>query len=122
MGFRFFKRLSILPGVTLNLSKSGGSVSVGPRGARFTVGPQGSRITLGIPGSGLFYTTNFSLRKLGKLFGQSSEPSEAADAAATSTPTEVPTPAETPAPAQRTKPTVRARDRLTPSFFEKLSL
>lgn len=30
MGFRFFKRLNILPGVTLNLSKSGGSVSVGP--------------------------------------------------------------------------------------------
>jgi tetratricopeptide (TPR) repeat protein len=121
MGFRFFKRMNILPGVTLNLSKSGGSVSVGPHGARFTLGPQGSRITLGIPGSGLFYTTNFSLGKLGKLFGQSSEPSEAADAVARSTPTGVPTPAETPAPVQRTKPTVREKDRLTPSFFEKLS-
>ncbi len=115
MGFRFFKRMNILPGVTLNLSKSGGSVSVGPRGARFTLGPQGSRITLGIPGSGLFYTTNFSLGKLGKLFGQSAEASATANAA------EAPAPAETPVPAQRPKPTVQERDRLTPSFFEKLS-
>jgi len=121
MGFRFFKRMNILPGVTLNLSKSGGSVSVGPHGARLTLGPQGSRVTLGIPGSGLFYTTNFSLGKLGKLFGQSSEPSEAADAAAAPTPAEAPAPTETPAPAQRTKPAVREQDRLTPSFFEKLS-
>ncbi len=111
MGFRFFKRMNILPGVTLNLSKSGGSVSVGPRGAKFTVGPQGSRFSLGIPGSGLFYTTNFSLGKLGKLFGQSSESS--ADAP-------IPAPAETPPPAQRPKPVVREQDRLTPSFFEKL--
>src|SRR5216684_3460042 len=111
MGFRFFKRLNILPGVTVNLSKSGGSVSVGPHGARLTLGPQGSRVTLGIPGSGLFYTTNFSLGKLGKLFGQSSESS--ADAP-------IPAPAETPPPAQRPKPVVREQDRLTPSFFEKL--
>ncbi len=116
MGFRFFKRMSILPGVTLNLSKSGGSVSVGPRGAKFTVGPQGSRISLGIPGSGLFYTTNFSLGKLGKLFGQSSESSEAAEAAAAP----IPAPAEPPPLAQRPKPVVREQDRLTPSFFEKL--
>ena len=59
IGFRFFKRMNVLPGVTLNLSKSGGSFSVGPQGARLTVGPQGARVSLGIPGSGLFYTTNF---------------------------------------------------------------
>src|SRR5713101_1546046 len=111
MGFRFFKRMNVLPGVTLNLSKSGGSVSVGPRGAKFTVGPQGSRFSLGIPGSGLFYTTNFSLGNLGKLFVHSSESS--ADAP-------IPAPAETPSPAQRPKPVVREQDRLTPSFFEKL--
>jgi len=63
----------------------------------------------------LFYTTNFSLGKLGKLFGQSAEASATANAA------EAPAPAETPAPAQRPKPTVQERDRLTPSFFEKLS-
>ncbi len=115
MGFRFFKRLNILPGVTVNLSKSGGSVSVGPRGARFTVGPQGSRVTLGIPGSGLFYTTNFSFGKLKKIFGRSSETLETADAA------EAPASVEAPAPAQRTKPTGRGKDHLTSGFFEKLS-
>jgi tetratricopeptide (TPR) repeat protein len=72
MGFRFFKRVNIFPGVTLNLSKSGGSVSVGPQGARLTVGPRGSKVTLGVPGSGLFYTTDFSWKKLGQLLGQSS--------------------------------------------------
>jgi len=72
MGFRFFRRMSILPGVTLNLSKSGGSVSLGPRGAKVTMGPRGSRFTLGLPGTGLSYTTTFSLGKLGTLFGRSS--------------------------------------------------
>ena len=38
MGFRFWRRIKIAPGVTLNLSKSGGSLSFGPRGAKFTVG------------------------------------------------------------------------------------
>lgn len=60
MGFRFFKRINIAPGVTLNLSKSGGSVSVGPRGAKVTLGPRGPRATVGIPGTGLYYTTKLS--------------------------------------------------------------
>ncbi len=57
MGFRFWRRVKIAPGVTLNLSKSGGSLSIGPRGAKITVGPRGRRATVGIPGTGLFYTT-----------------------------------------------------------------
>jgi hypothetical protein len=57
MAFRFWRRVRIAPGVTLNLSKSGGSLSFGPRGAKFTVGPRGPRATVGIPVSGLFYTT-----------------------------------------------------------------
>jgi DNA segregation ATPase FtsK/SpoIIIE-like protein len=56
MGWRFFRRIRIVPGLTLNLSKSGVSVSVGPRGAKYTVGPRGKRLTLGLPGTGLFYT------------------------------------------------------------------
>lgn len=60
MGFRFFKRINIAPGVTVNLSKSGGSLSVGPRGAKLTVGPRGPRASLGIPGTGLYYTTKLS--------------------------------------------------------------
>ena len=108
MGFRFFKRIGLTKGVTLNLSKSGGSVSVGPQGAKLTLGPQGARVTFGIPGTGLFYTTNFSLGKLGKMFGGSSQ-AEATETAHTRTPAEArpatPTPAET-ENAQATKETL----------------
>ena len=61
MGFRFFRRIKIAPGLSLNLSKSGGSISVGPRGAKLTVGPRGVRTTVGIPGTGLYYTQNTGL-------------------------------------------------------------
>ena len=57
MGYRFWKRVKIAPGLTLNLSKSGWSISVGPRGAKLTISPRGKRITVGIPGTGFFYTT-----------------------------------------------------------------
>ena len=56
LAFRFWRRIRIAPGLTLNLSKSGASVSFGGRGARYTVGPRGRRVTLGMPGTGLFYT------------------------------------------------------------------
>lgn len=59
MGFRFWRRIKLAPGLTLNLSKSGGSLSLGPRGAKFTVGSRGKRATVGLPGTGLFYTTTF---------------------------------------------------------------
>lgn len=58
MGFRFYRRLSIIPGVRLNVGTRGTSVSFGHRGAWYTVGPHGRRTaTLGWPGSGLRYTT-----------------------------------------------------------------
>ncbi len=56
MAFRFFKRIGVAPGLSLNLSKSGGSLSFGPRGAKITVGGRGARGTVGLPGSGLYYT------------------------------------------------------------------
>jgi Protein of unknown function (DUF4236) len=56
MGFRFRKIISVLPGVRLNLSKSGVSTSIGGHGATVNVGTSGKRtITLGIPGSGMSY-------------------------------------------------------------------
>ena len=63
MSFRFWRRIRIAPGVTLNLSKSVGSLSFGVRGAHFTVGPHGKRVTAGIPGTGLFYTNTLSGNK-----------------------------------------------------------
>lgn len=56
MAFRFFRRVKIAPGVHVNLSRSGGSVSVGPRGAKVTAGPRGVRGTAGIPGTGMHWT------------------------------------------------------------------
>jgi len=63
MSFRFWRRIRLAPGVTLNLSKSGGSLSFGPRGAKVTVGRRGVRATAGLPGTGLFYTTTVGGRR-----------------------------------------------------------
>ena len=60
MSFRFFRRKTLFPGVTLNFSKSGVSASIGPRGAKVTIGPKGIRTTLGLPGTGLHWTQHFS--------------------------------------------------------------
>ena len=57
MGFRFRRTLKLFPGVRLNFSKSGVSVSAGVRGAKVTVSKSGVRQTVGIPGTGLSHTT-----------------------------------------------------------------
>ncbi len=55
--FRFYRRVNIFPGLSVNLSKSGPSLSVGVRGAHVTVGRNGIRKTVGIPGTGIYYTS-----------------------------------------------------------------
>jgi hypothetical protein len=57
MTFRLFKRIPLIPGLRLNISKSGPSISLGHRGAWFTVGPRGKRVTVGGLGTGFYYTT-----------------------------------------------------------------
>lgn len=57
MGFRFRRSISIIPGLKLNLSKSGISTSIGGRGATINFGRHGTRATFGIPGTGLSYST-----------------------------------------------------------------
>lgn len=54
-GLRFQKRIRILPGLRINLSKSGASASVGPRGADVNIGRGGVSTNAGIPGTGLSY-------------------------------------------------------------------
>ena len=66
MGFRFSKRISILPGIGLNLSKSGVSLSLGPRGAKTTISTKGIRETLRIPGTGLSWSKTHSFGGKGK--------------------------------------------------------
>jgi hypothetical protein len=61
MGWRFSKRIKVLPGVSVNLSKSGLSTSIGPRGAKVTIGHRKVRQTVGIPGTGLSYTETKTL-------------------------------------------------------------
>ena len=55
MGFRFHKRIRIFKGLTLNLSKSGTSWTVGGPGASVNV--RGDKVTgtVGAPGTGLSY-------------------------------------------------------------------
>lgn len=56
MGFRFQKRISILPGVRINLSKSRISTSLGGKGATVNLGPDGKpMVTVGIPGTGMSF-------------------------------------------------------------------
>jgi hypothetical protein len=59
--FRFRKTFSILPGVRINLSKTGVSSSIGGHGATVNVGKNGPMVTLGIPGTGLSYRTSISM-------------------------------------------------------------
>lgn len=49
MGLYFRKRIKILPGVHMNVSKSGTSWSIGPRGAKVNFGKRGTYVTTGIP-------------------------------------------------------------------------
>ena len=53
---RFWRRLKVAPGVTVNLGKLGGTLSFGPRGAKVTVDSRGARATAGLAGTGLFTT------------------------------------------------------------------
>lgn len=57
MGLRFQKRIKILPGIGINLSKSGISTSLGVKGAHVTLGHGKTRTTLGVPGTGISHTT-----------------------------------------------------------------
>jgi hypothetical protein len=47
----------ILPGITLNVSRNGPSVTIGTRGAHVTFGPRETRESVGIPGTGVSYST-----------------------------------------------------------------
>lgn len=54
MGIRFRRRIRLAPGLHLNLSGSGVSLSAGLRGASLTVGRDGVWANVGIPGSGIY--------------------------------------------------------------------
>jgi hypothetical protein len=57
MGLRIHRSWTIIPGLRLNLSKSGFGLSIGAPPFVFSVGPRGSRQTISLPGSGLSWVT-----------------------------------------------------------------
>lgn len=57
IGLRFSRRGHILARVSVNVSKSGPSLSVGVRGAHVTFGRRGVTRRVGIPGTGIYSTS-----------------------------------------------------------------
>ena len=108
MGFRFQKRIGILPGVRINLSKSGLSASLGPRGADVNIGRNGITTNAGIPGTGLSYRSKVGSKTgmlgilalvLGLGFAAYKNADKIAHVFAPATPASAPVRASTPAPA-----------------------
>jgi len=81
MGFRFSKRISIMPGVRLNFGLGGASLSLGRRGSSVTVGKRGVFGNVGVPGTGLSYRT-----RLDRPTSRSSEQGMAQEALAPNLP------------------------------------
>lgn len=59
MGWSYRKRIKVIPGVHLNISKKGISTTVGKRGTSVNFSSSGTRIN-----------TNIWIKVLGKLFNQ----------------------------------------------------
>ena len=60
---RFQRRISIGPGLRLNLSKSGFGLSMGIKGVSLSTGPRGQSLNLGLPGTGLSHRIQLSGNK-----------------------------------------------------------
>jgi len=60
MGWRFRQRFKVIPGVRLNLSKSGLSVSLGGAPLTLNVGPRGVYGTASAPGTGISFREHLS--------------------------------------------------------------
>src|SRR5713226_8509274 len=57
MGFRFHRSLRLAPGIRINLSKTGASLSLGRRGATLNFSARGTKATVGLPRSGISFST-----------------------------------------------------------------
>ena len=80
MGLCFRKSITVLPGVKLNLSKSGVSASFGKKGIRQTISSTGrSTTTVGIPGTGVYYRKTANVKKIAKGIGDKFSGKDASD-------------------------------------------
>lgn len=66
MGLNFRKRVSILPGLSLNFGKRGTSVTIGKRGASINIGKNGTYANVGVPGTGISYRERLDKPSKGK--------------------------------------------------------
>lgn len=57
MGWGFRKRITLLPGFKLNISRRGISATIGPRGLNINVGKKGTYLNTGLPGTGIYSRT-----------------------------------------------------------------
>lgn len=72
MGIRFRKRVKVAPGINLNFSKSGTSVTVGGKGGSINIGKNGVYGNAGIPGTGIYAREKISGKKKKIQMDQSS--------------------------------------------------
>ena len=54
MGWKYRKRIQVIPGFRLNFSRTGMSATVGMRGLSVNVGKNGTYLNTGIPGTGIY--------------------------------------------------------------------
>lgn len=71
---RFRRRIRICKGLSLNVSGSGISASIGVRGASVTVGKNGTYANYGIPGTGIYDRKNFSSRNNNSSYKPNTSP------------------------------------------------
>ena len=64
MGLRFHRSIRLLPGLRVNLSKSGIGLSAGGHGVTHSIGPNGERSTIGAPGTDGSYLKWRSRRRM----------------------------------------------------------
>lgn len=63
----FRKTIKLLPWVTLNLNKTGPSLSIGPRGAKLNISKKGVYVNSSIPGTGVYNKTKLGTSLLWAL-------------------------------------------------------
>jgi hypothetical protein len=74
MGLRFRRSIRLAPGLRLNFSGSGASVSAGPRGFSTTFGSRGTFLNAGIPGTGLYTRSRIGSSSRGTPVSPSRDP------------------------------------------------
>jgi hypothetical protein len=63
MAWSYRKRIKIVPGIHLNLSKKGISTTIGVRGVNLNLGNNGIYANMGIPGTGIYSRRKISSKK-----------------------------------------------------------